>query len=134
MVQFVDNLATYLQTQGHGTLGTNLFKGNAPDAADDLIVVTDTGGLPNSLNDGGSANTSTVETITVQILARNKRQEVARDKLLAIQTTLHKQGAINLGTYTIINALAIDRPGLLGRDQKERWTLVVNYEFLTRLS
>jgi len=105
-VQFIDDLATYLQTQGHGTKGTDLFKGNAPDAPDNLVVVTDSGGLPNVLNFKGAD----VEMVTVQVLARNKSQKLARDKLKAIQDTLHQLTSTNLGTFTVIAALALDRP------------------------
>lgn len=130
MVQFIDDLATYLQTNGHGTKGTDLFKGNAPsspEAPDNLVVVTDTGGTPN-------VDISGVELITVQVRARNKRQEKARDDLLAIQSTLHQTVQADLGTYTIISAIAADRPAVIGRDEKERWNLVSNYEIQTRLS
>ena len=134
MVQFVDDLATYLQTQGHGTLGTDLFKGSSPDkedgSMDNIITVTDTGGRANVLN----LKDADVEEVVVQIRARNKRQERARDDLLAIQALLHQLVNTNLGTYTIIRAEAVDRPAIIGRDEKERWNLASNYEFLIRTS
>jgi len=126
-IQFVDDLTTYLQTQGHGTKGTDLFKGNAPEAIDNLIVVTDTGGIPNLLNQTGP-----VENIFIQILARNKRQEHARDKLQAIQDDLHQLLSTSLGNFTVIKAQAIDRPAVIGRDVKERWMLTSNFEILVR--
>jgi len=133
--QFVDDLATYLQTQGHGTKGTDIFRGNAPDTKtnedtrfDNIVVINDTGGLPSTLNEKGAG----VEIVSVQIMARNKRQELARDKLQAIQDTLHQLNSTNLGTFTIIAAEAVDRPAILRKDQKERWELVSNYEFRTR--
>ncbi len=133
-VQFVDDLGTFLQTQGHGTLGTDLFKGSAPDrddgSLDNVITITDTGGLANVLNEKGAA----YEEITVQIRARNKRQEKARDSLLSIQDELHQLSDSDLGTFTLVRGLAVDRPAVIGRDEKERWNLVSNYEFLVRLS
>ena len=130
MVQFADDLATYLQTSSIGTVGTDLFKGNAPDVPDNVVVLNDTGGLPNVLNEKGAA----VELITVQILARNKRQEQARDKLLTIQALLHQLVNTDLGTFTIISARAFDRPSVIGKDVKERWQLVSNYEIRVRTS
>jgi hypothetical protein len=134
MVQFVDNLATYLQTNGHGTLGTDLFKGSTPDrddgAFDNAITVTDAGGEANVLNEKGAS----YEEIVVQIRARDKRQEKARDALLSIQALLHQIVATDLGTFTIVRGTAVDRPSVIGRDDKERWNLVSNYEFLVRLS
>ena len=130
MPQFIDNLATYLQTQGHGTVGSDLFKGSSPDSPNDLITVVDTGGIPNELNFRGAG----LEVATVQVLCRNKRQEVARDKLTAISDDLHQLVNTNLGTYTIISALAQDRPAVLNRDDKERWRLVTNYLIRYRLS
>jgi hypothetical protein len=132
--QFIDDLATYLQTLGHGTVGTDIFKGNAPDkdggTYDNIIIVNDIGGLPNLLNEKGAA----VEEIAVQIRVRNNKQVNGRDLLLDIQDDLHQLVNTNLGTFTIIRADALDRPALAGRDPKERWNLVSNYEFLVRLS
>ncbi len=130
MVQFIDDLATYLQTQGFGTKGTDIFKGNMPDNADNIVAITDFGGLPNVLNDKGAD----VEVILVQVRARNKRQELARDKLKAIQDDLHQLVNTDLGTFTIVAARALDRPAILTKDGKERWELVSNYEIRTRLS
>lgn len=126
--QFIDDLATYLQTQGHGTKGTDLFRGNMPEATDDLIVINDTGGFPNIINDKGA----NIEVVTVQILARNKRQEEARETLKSIQDDLHQLVNTNLGTFTIIRALSTDRPAILQRDQKERWVLFLNLEIMMR--
>ena len=133
--QFIDDLATYLQTQGHGTKGTDIFRGNAPDSKtpedtryDNIIVINDTGGFANVLNDKGAG----LEIVTVQIMARNKRQEIARDKLQAIQDDLHQLNQTNLGTFTIIAAMAVDRPAVIRKDPKERFELVSNYEIRTR--
>lgn len=128
MAQLVDELATYLQTQGFGTVGSTLFKGSSPDVPDNLVVITDTGGFPNVLNSKGAK----LEVITVQILARNKRQELARDALLNIQADLHQLVDTSLGTFTIIAARAFDRPSVIGRDGKERWNLTSNYEIRVR--
>ncbi len=128
--QFIDDLTTYLQTQGHGTKGTDLFKGNTPEAIDNLVVLNDTGGLPNVLN----LKDADVEIVSVQILARNKRQELARDKLKSIMDELHQLTSTDLGTFTIIAAQAIDRPAILRKDPKERWELVLNFEIRIRNS
>jgi hypothetical protein len=44
----LDELATYLQAEGIGTLGTSLFKGSIPlsDAQDALVALIETPGLP----------------------------------------------------------------------------------------
>lgn len=126
-----DDLATFLQTNGHGTKGTDLFIGKVPDKLDDtlhdVIVLTDAGGIPHT-------TIADVDTVNIQILARNKQQNAARQVLLDIQADLHAAVQQDLGTFTIIAALALDRPAILRFDTKERWTLVSNYEIRMRLS
>ena len=128
MVQFVDDLTLHLETLGHGSIsGKTLRKGRLTDTPRDVIVVNDTGGIPNILNRKGA----NVELIAIQVLARNKRQEIARDKLLAIQDDLHRAYNVRLDNFTIIQSVAAERPAIIQRNTdkaKESWTLVSNYE------
>ena len=134
MPQPQEDLASYLEAQGHGVVGTDLFRGDLPDkddgSLDNIVSVTDTGGLPNQLNDpiGG------LEIISFQVLARNRRQEQARQKLLDIQSELHQLSNTDLGSFTVLSARAVDRPGIVRRDEKSRWLLVSNYEVMLRPS
>jgi len=121
MIQLVNSLNTYLEGLGHPAM----VVGNMPDQPRDIIVLTDSGGLPTTLDENPPG---APEQHSIQIRARRQRQEDARDVLLAIQRDLHRLQGVNLGDFSIFVAEAIDRPAILRRDDRESWTLVSNYE------
>ena len=125
MIQFVESLKTYLEGLGHGPF----FLGNTPDQPPDVLVLADTGGLPTTLDENPPG---APEQYSIQIRARRRRQEDARDVLLAIQRDLHRLQGANLGDFSVFAAEAIDRPAILTRNDKESWTLVSNYELIAR--
>jgi hypothetical protein len=124
-MQFVDSLKTYLEGLGHGPF----FVGSTPDQPRDVLVLTDTGGLPTTLDENPPG---APEQYSIQIRAQRRRQQDARDVLLAIQRDLHRLQGVNLGAFSVFVAEAIDRPAILTRNDKERWVLVSNYEIHAR--
>ena len=125
MVQFVESLKTYLEDLGHGPF----FVGNTPDQPRDVLVLTDAGGLPTTLDENSPG---APEQYSIQIRVRRARQADARDVLLAIQRDLHRLQGVNLGAFSVFAAEAIDRPAILRRNDNESWTLVSNYEVVAR--
>lgn len=124
-MQFVSSLRTYLEGLGHGPFVT----GNLPDRPTNIIVITDFGGSPTELDENP---VGAPEDISIQFKARNTSQSAARAALLAIQADLHNLTGVNLGDWTIMVAVAVDRPAILTREKKEGWSLVSNYEITAR--
>lgn len=125
MARFVESLKTYLEGRGHPTL----VVGSMPDEPRDVVVLADAGGIPTALDENAPG---APEQYSIQIRARRRRQEDARDVLLAIQRDLHRLQGANLGDFSVFVAEAIDRPAVLSRNDKESWTLVANYEITAR--
>jgi hypothetical protein len=125
MARFVESLKTYLEGLGHGPF----FVGNTPDQPQDVLVLTDAGGLPTTLDENPPG---APEQYSIQIRARRRRQQDARDVLLAIQRDLHRLQGTNLGDFSVFAAEAIDRPAILRREDRESWVLVSNYEIHAR--
>ena len=126
-MQFVESLKDYLVTLGHGPFSI----GNQPNTPRDVITIYDTGGFPGTINE---QVTGAPEEFSIQFKARNASQSAARDALLAIQTDLHRLTGVNIGDWDIHVSVAIDRPAILTREEKEGWTLVSNYEITARES
>lgn len=125
MTQLVNSLKNYLEGLGHPAM----VVGNTPDQPRDIVVLTDSGGLPTTLDENPPG---APEQHSIQIRARRQRQEDARDVLLAIQRDLHRLQGVNLGDFSIFASEAIDRPAILRRTDREGWVLVSNYEVIAR--
>jgi hypothetical protein len=121
MVAFHEALKTYLASLGHGPFVTD----SLPDSPVNVICLYDSGGAATALDENAPG---APELIDVQIRARNQSQGAARDALLAIQEDLHTLSGVNIGDWTILVAVANDRPAILTREDKGAWSLVANYE------
>lgn len=128
----LDDIASYLQTGGYGTVGTNLFKGEVPAGAPDTCVcVWEYPGLGDILTSAGVA----AEQPRVQVGVRystgyedaRKRAESIRQYLDLADTT------INSCRYLWIHPL---RPPvhLPPKDAHDLPWVVVNFEVLKELS
>lgn len=76
---FLDEIASYLEAQGVGVVGTSIFKGskaNVPTGAGPYLSLTETGGsAPTRVHNKRGANT---QRPTAQILVRAQNYLVAR--------------------------------------------------------
>lgn len=123
----LDELALYLEQQGHGTRGTDLFAGQLPDDPDTLVSLFETPGaaLLASLVDQ-------VEERSVQVRARAASYAAARTKAEAIYALLHgkAQATLGGGAFTLIEAK--QPPFSLGRDVKQRQEMAFTLRVLWR--
>ena len=120
-----EEIATDLQTQGLGTLATDLFIGNLPDTPDNALVVIDTGSLePDKY--------LPFARTTFQIMVRNKTYAQGRAKLEAVKTRLHRLTNIIMGTKHVFYILANTDGGHVGRDDAGRELFSINFRTETR--
>lgn len=123
-MSLLDSLGAYLEAQGVGTLGTDLFLGYLPDTPDSAVVLVDTGGGEASLVDK-------IDTPSWQVRIRSSAYPDAMTKALAVMKALHGVTESDLGptgSTTHFHLIwAIQNPVSLGRDGKERHELAQNY-------
>lgn len=119
----LNEIGTYLQSQGTGTLGTDLFLGLMPDQPDNCIALFEYAGSPPDLHWNG-------EYPGLQVRVRNKSYAMARSKIGEVMEKLHGlHGQTLSGTrYLLIKARG--SPEVLKRDNNNRVELFVNFEII----
>lgn len=127
MARLIDDLGTYLQTQGIGTLGTDLFQGHLPSSPDNCVAVFETGGSqPNK--------DLPLNHPSFQVIVRNKSYATGRDKLESVRTALHRKFNTSLvsGQTFAYYILATSEGGHIGRDESGRDEFSINFQAVTR--
>lgn len=120
-------IATYLEEQEIGTVGTDLFVGDLPDSTDNEIAVFNTGGYQPDIYLPTSSP-------TIEILVRNKSYANCASKMQDIVDALHNQYNVTLisgGNYYYYIRLVAE-PSSLGRDEKGRQEFSANFEIKVR--
>lgn len=115
-----DDIATYLQTAGIGTVGSSIFIGQMPDAPTNCIALYQYGGEP-PLVVGGIENPRL--TVRVRNATYLNGQNKARDVLKALHT-LNEQ-TISAHRYLYIRAAG--SIAQLGRDHEGRSLFTVDF-------
>ena len=120
----LSDIGNYLQAQGIGTLGTNIFLGLMPDQPDNCVALFEYAGSPPDLHWEG-------EYPGLQVRVRNKGYAAAREKIEEVVTELHGAHELTLnGTrYRVIKVRG--SPEVLKRDANNRVELFVNFEIIT---
>ena len=116
------DILTLLQSQGFGTIGTNMF-GNELGTVDAQILVSDTGAYDSQLHE-------LYENPTFQIIVRGNKKEsnlTSYNKIRAIYEYLNTQGltTINSQEYELFKSFG----GIngLGRDDNDRYVWSCNF-------
>lgn len=112
------DLATLLQTEGVGTIGTNIFMSERPDNPDDLIALTDYQGEASRLH--GPTNIPADERISVQVMTRSYSYETAKALAESAYTVLHFRHATLQSGRDYAWSKANQRPAYVGVDDKDR--------------
>lgn len=122
----IDDVASYLQTEGLGTVGTNIFKSYLPETSTGTILaVLDTGGTE------PDRYLPTYEpTFQVYIMAENYSDGKA--KLDAVRTALHQQANVTLGSTYFYFIMAISEGGHIGRNENGKDEFSINFQCRTR--
>ena len=116
----LDDIASYLQTSGVGTVGTNIVKGFFPNAPDSLVAVFEYSGLPPD-------KTANIESPQLQVRVRGTDYNTAKKKIIDCQTALHTlwEQTINGNRYLYISANG--SPAYMRKDANNRHEFVQNY-------
>ena len=116
-------IGTYLQSQGIGTLGANLFLGLMPDQPDNCIALFEYAGSPPDLHWNG-------EYPGLQVRVRNKSYAAGRAKIKEVVTELHGAHELTLNGTRYLLIKARGSPEVLKRDANNRVELFVNFEII----
>jgi hypothetical protein len=132
----LDDLADYLSSQGHGTVGTDIFLSAMPGdtASGTLVVLYETGGVFPIRAMASSPGQARMERPRVQIVVRGDDYPVARAKANDIWRSLDglPQRTINATTYFTVSA--VQSPFQLGPDLNNRTKIACNYDVLKAVS
>jgi len=123
----IDDVAQYLDDEGIGTLGTDIFKSYAPDNVDAMVCVLDTGG-PKPDKD------IPTKSPTFQVFIRAASYSAGRAKLDSIRALLHRNFNSELvaGQTYFYYILAISEGGHIGRNERGLDEFSINFQCLTR--
>lgn len=123
----IEQVATYLQTNGIGTLASNLFISYLPDSVDSCVAVLDTGGLTPDID-------LPTKEPTFQVFIRATTYDAGKAKLDSVRALLHNfynNYLVNGQTYVYrINALS--EGGHIGQNGRGQDEFSINFKALTR--
>jgi hypothetical protein len=119
----LSEIGNYLQTQGKGTLGTDIFLGLMPDQPDDCIALFEYAGSPPDLHWNG-------EYPGLQARVRNTSYAAARTKIGDVVDELHGLCEQTLSGTRYLLIKAKGSPEILKRDSNNRIELFVNFEII----
>lgn len=128
----LDEISAYLQAQGVGTAGVDIFSGVLPDSPDACTSLHEYGGVgPVHTLGGGDAK---YERPRVQVVVRAATYSAARTKIETIYKLLHKLSNTVLSGVRYLMIEAVHSPAFLTRDANTRVQLVVNFQIHKELS
>lgn len=123
----IDDIADFLEDEGIGTVGTNIFVGQQPDSPANCITVIDTGGQRPDID-------LPTKRPTFQVLVRNTDYALGAAKLLEVRNALHNNYNATLvenGNY-FYSINAITEGGHIGKDDIGNDEFSINFEAWTR--
>lgn len=125
----LNDIGEYLQTNSIGTLGTDLFLSQMPDAPDNVVTVFEyAGNAPNRM--GGNRQPG------IQIRTRSDSYEDARAKIDNVYLLLSKIGneyeddapeGVEINGTTYLHFQTVQEPFEIGVDDNGRHELVQNF-------
>jgi len=116
-------IGTFLQSQGIGTLGANLFLGLMPDQPDNCIALFEYAGSPPDLHWNG-------EYPGLQVRVRDKSYQAGKAKIEQIVRVLHGLHETVLGGTRYLLVKARGSPEVLMRDENNRIEFFINFEII----
>ena len=132
MSTILEALGTYLQTQGQGTLATDLFLAVMPESPDACVAVYENAGGRPEFTMGSAA--WAIDRPAIQVICRGARGDypTVRDKAESIRALL---GAITDQTLSGINVMRVEVQGSvipMGEDENLRPMISVNFDCMVR--
>lgn len=128
----LEAIGDYLASNGHGTLGTDLFLAVMPEAPDTMVTVYENSG--NSPTETFGASAWAYEHPAIQVICRASRGDypTARDKAVAIRLLL---AAVSNQTISGIHIMKISASGgilPMGEDSNLRPMVSINFDVTVR--
>lgn len=128
----VDEVATYLEDQGLGDLGTDLFRWSMPDAPDECVAVYEYAGeQPVRVHDIAAI---AQEQPRVQIVVRSATASAGRQRAEDIYRRLSLVKNTDLSGTRYLSIEPLQNPFFLERDQNDRPKFVFNCQAVKGLS
>lgn len=124
-MSLISDIATHLQTNSIGTLGTDLFYSYMPADVGNCVVVMDTGGTE------PDRYLPTKEP-TFQIYIQNSSYDNGKTKQDAVRALLHQQKNVTIGSIYFYFIMAISEGGHLGRSADGQDEFSMNFQARTR--
>lgn len=126
-MSLIDDLATYLQTNSIGTVGTDIFKSYMPDTDNGTVIgVYDTGGP------APDVDLTDLKTPTFQIVVKSDTYSAGRSKLESIRELLHGVIETQVGSTYFLNIFAQSEGGHIGRNERGQDEFSINFVAKTR--
>lgn len=119
----LNEIGTYLQAQGIGTVGVDIFLGLLPDQPDNCIALFEYAGSPPDLHWEG-------EYPGLQVRVRNKSYSSGRAEIGQILKLLHGLHETTLSGTRYLLIKARGTPEVLKRDASNRIEWFVNFEII----
>ena len=132
----LDDVCDYLSSGGIGTVGTDLFKGFAPDSPNACTIVYETGGQAPVHAMNPAAGAAVVEMPRVQVVCRATAYDysTARSKAHSVFKLLDGLPTRSINSIDYLWGAAVQSPFLMGRDKSGRVLIACNYDIVKRLS
>lgn len=124
-MEYLDDIADYLQSLGIGTVATDIFVSYLPDSPTNAVGLTDeTGEEPDHDLPTDSPN--------FQVTVRNQNVTGGRAKLRAIRNALEPTSMKQIGSTFFMYILAMNEGGHVGRDDTGRDIFTMSFRCKVR--
>lgn len=127
----LEDIATHLQTQGVGTIGTNIFLSFMPDSPD-VVVSLYEGPTAGEDDEGFGVGSTIVEKSVLHVRVRCSPNDYpsGRDKAQAVKNALNLLVDTTVSATLYHRVLKYSGPYLLDKDSQDRQILATNYDVL----
>lgn len=128
MSTVLEAIGTYLEAQGQGTQGTNIFLGRMPTSPDACVTVYEYGGASPLFTMGAAA--TAVDRPSIQVMCRAGRDDypAARDKAQSIRALLGAVTGATLSGISVLRIAPIGSVNPIGPDENDRPLVTVNFQ------
>jgi Bacteriophage minor capsid protein len=122
----IDDIASYLEVENIGTVGTDIFKANQPANPVRNITIFDTGGQAPDVDLIG------VENPTIQLISRGENYSEAMTLARAAYAVLHGLTNTDIGDAYVMFCAAVQPPQMIGQDENNNYEISCNYSLKVR--
>lgn len=128
MSTILEAIGNYLQAQGHGTQGTDIFLGRMPTSPDVCVAVFEYGGQSPEFTFGAAA--TAIERPSIQVMCRAGRDDypAARNKARDIRALLGVVVAQSLSGIHVLRIAPVGSVNPIGPDENDRPLVTANFQ------